>query len=28
VGTLSALDRVADALEIDNFSLPGGEREP
>ena len=28
VGTLSALDRVADALEIDNFSLPGGERQP
>jgi circadian clock protein KaiB len=27
VGTLSALDRVADALEIDNFSLPRRERE-
>ena len=25
VGTLSALDRVADALEIDTITLPGGE---
>jgi circadian clock protein KaiB len=27
VGTLSALDRVADALRIDEFTLPRGERE-
>lgn len=28
VGTLSALDRVADALEIDSFSLPQEPRKP
>ena len=28
VGTLSALDRVADALEIDSFSLPREPRNP